>query len=75
MKADVVGDAGEELAGENRAERAVDVEIVPLEHGAERRSENNESVVLLCSDDAAVVGCHGCHELPLRLFPGDSRRG
>ena len=29
-------DAGEEFAGENDAERAVDVKVVPLEHGAER---------------------------------------
>src|SRR4051812_49156362 len=32
-------DAGEELRGEDRRERAVDVEVVPLEHGTERRGE------------------------------------
>ena len=41
-------DAGEELRGEDRSERAVDVEVVPLENGAERRGE----------DDQPLLGCH-----------------
>jgi hypothetical protein len=41
-------DAGKELRGENRSERAVDVEIVPLENCAERR----------CEDDQPLLGCH-----------------
>ncbi len=55
---------GEELAGENRAERAVDVEIVPLEHGAERRREDHGRVALSSDPGSAVVDCGGCHKCP-----------
>ena len=38
-------DAGEELRREDRGERAVDVEVVPLEHGAERRGEDDHPLL------------------------------
>src|SRR5262245_29043124 len=41
-------DTGKELRRENRRQRAVDIKIVPLEHGAERRRE----------DDHPFLGCH-----------------
>ena len=37
-------DAREELLGQDRSERAVDVEVVPLEHGAERGGEDDEAL-------------------------------
>jgi hypothetical protein len=36
--------AGEELLGNDGEQRAVEVEVVPLEHGAQRRSENDALV-------------------------------
>ena len=41
-------DAGKELRGQNGRQRAVDIEVVPLEYCAERRSE----------DDHPLLGCH-----------------
>ena len=39
-----VVDAGEELLGDDRRERAVEIEVVPLEHRAERGRENHATV-------------------------------
>ncbi len=36
-------EAGEELLGDDRRQRAVEVEVVPLEHGAQRGGENHPS--------------------------------
>ena len=41
MNAGRVVHAGEELLGDDRGQRAVQVEVVPLEHGAERRGEDH----------------------------------
>ena len=46
-------DAGEEFAGQNDAERAVDVEVVPFEHGAERGGENHQPLVAGHAAEAA----------------------
>ncbi len=61
-------DAGEVLRGEDRRERAVDVEVVPLEHGAERRGEDD---LPLLGRHRALPPVHGgshgcrCHGRPI----------
>src|ERR1700745_41902 len=48
--------AREEILGEESAKRAVDIEVVPLEDGAERRRENDLSLPgrpSTCADTAA----------------------
>ena len=60
MNAAVGFDAGEELLADDRRERAVEVEVVPLEHGAERRREDHAPDVggaeLTGARTARVVG-------------------
>jgi hypothetical protein len=36
-----IAHAGEELLADDRRQRAVEIEVVPLEHGAERRRKND----------------------------------
>ncbi|MNS59535.1 hypothetical protein D3C72_924950 [compost metagenome] len=65
-------DAGEEVLGDDRREGAVEVKVVPLEHGAQGRGEDDLALLL----GNPVVGCaaRGCvvdcrHEFsPLFLF-------
>ena len=56
-------DAGEELLGQDDPERAVDVEVVPLEHGAERGGEDDEA--LFAGHPPGALAIHGDrrHEL------------
>ena len=44
-EADIRRHVGEEVFGKERAQRSVDVEVVPLENGAERGSENDLSLL------------------------------
>ena len=45
MKPTIGGTLEKKCFGEERAERAVDVEVVPLEHGAERRGEDDHPLL------------------------------
>jgi len=58
---------GEEVLCQKRAERAVDIEVVPLEHGTERRSENDLSLLSRhssCADIAARCRSDRHYSLP-----------
>ncbi|MCY1177095.1 hypothetical protein D9M73_173910 [compost metagenome] len=39
-------DAGEEVLGDNGGQRAIQIEVVPLEHGAQGRSEDHLALLL-----------------------------
>ena len=54
MKAGGRVDAREELRGDDRRQRAVEIEVVPLEDGAERGGEDD---LLLLPGHRAVGGC------------------
>jgi len=70
-------DAGEELRREDRRERAVDVEVVPLENRAERRGEDDEAFLArhrsFFTRYRSCYRGHGRPSLELSVV-GDSRR-
>ena len=67
-EADIRRHVGEEIFCQEHAERSVDVEVVPLEDGAERRSENDEPLFARHAAGLRRVYCHGCHgRTPLML--------
>ncbi|MNF89397.1 hypothetical protein D3C84_719220 [compost metagenome] len=51
-------DAGEEVLGDDRGEGAVQVKVVPLKHGAQRRGEDD--LALLLGDPAIGRAARGC---------------
>ena len=60
-EADIGRHIGEEVFRQEHAERAVDVEVVPFENGAERRSENDEALFARHAACAWRVHCHRGH--------------
>src|SRR5262245_52584143 len=63
--------AGEELRRQDRRERAVDVEIVPLENRAERRGEDDEALLArhrsFFTRYRSRYRCHGRPSLDLSI--------
>ncbi len=51
-------DASKEVLGDNRGKRAVEIEVVPFEHGAQGRGEND--LALLLGDPAVGRAARGC---------------
>ena len=74
-EADIGRDVGEEVLGEKHAQRAVDVEIIPLEHGPQRRCEDDQPFFRRHPPRGhGLVHCHGCHwSKPPRSFLCESR--
>jgi hypothetical protein len=54
-------DPGKELRRENRRQRSVDIKIVPLENGAERRGENDHPFLGGHCAFAVLTRSHCCH--------------
>src|SRR5262249_45406900 len=54
-------DAGKKLRSKNRRQRAVDIKVVPLEYGTERRSENDHPFFGRHCAFAILTRSHCCH--------------
>ena len=54
-------EGGEELRADDRGERAVEVEVVPFEDGAERRGEDDLLLLPRHRPHLFGRGCGGCH--------------
>src|SRR6516164_1462669 len=54
---------GKELRGENRRQGAVDIKVVPLEYGTERRSEDDHPLLGCHSTLAVLTRSHCCHRV------------
>src|SRR5262249_25334286 len=54
-------DSRKELRRKNRRQRAVDIKVVPFEHGTERRSENDHPFLGRHCAFAILTRSHCCH--------------